>query len=129
MIKPLMVISVAAGGALGSVARYVCMSAVGHVVHSGFPYGTLAVNILGSFAMGVFVELWALVWSPSAEMRVFLTTGILGGFTTFSTFSLDVAVLMERHTMGLAALYVVVSVVLSVAALFAALYLMRSLLA
>ena len=82
-------LAVAAGGVIGAVARYLVYVAVGHLLGTGFPYATLIVNIVGSFAMGVLVELMALVWSTSIEMRLFLTTGILGAFTTFSAFSLD----------------------------------------
>jgi fluoride exporter len=79
--------------------------------------------------MGVLIETMALVWSASTEMRLFLVTGILGAFTTFSTFSLDFAVLYERRAFALCALYTIASFVLSVGALFAGLYLMRRLLA
>lgn len=121
-----MVFSVAAGGALGSVARYLTMILIGQWFGTGFPYGTLVVNILGSFVMGVLVELGALVWSTSLEMRAFLTVGILGGFTTFSTFSLDVVVLVERHDLAGAVIYVTASVLLSVAGLFGAMGLIRA---
>ncbi len=116
---------VAAGGALGSVARYLAMIAAGQWIGTGFPWGTLFVNIVGSFIMGALAELGALVWQPGQDLKVFLTVGILGGFTTFSTFSLDVAVLVERHDWTIAALYAMASVSLSVAALFAAMALVR----
>ena len=96
-------LAVAAGGVTGAVARYLVYVAVGHLLGSGFPYATLIVNIVGSFAMGVLVELMALVWSTSMEMRLFLTIGILGAFTTFSSFSLDFAVLYERRAFALCA--------------------------
>ncbi|CAA7616750.1 fluoride efflux transporter CrcB [Magnetospirillum sp. UT-4] len=116
---------IAAGGALGSVARYLSMVALGHLIGTGFPWGTLFVNIVGSFVMGVLAELGALVWQPGPDLKLFLTVGILGGFTTFSTFSLDVALLVERHSWTVAALYVSASVLLSVGALFAAMALVR----
>jgi CrcB protein len=119
--SPAMLLAVAAGGAAGSVGRFVAMSMFG----AAFPYGTLAVNVTGSLVMGVLVEGWALAWSPTPELRALLAVGVLGGFTTFSTFSLDVAVLMQREELGVAALYMVVSVVVSVGALFAGLYLVR----
>ena len=119
------VLWVAAGGALGSVARYLSMVLIGQTVGAGFPWGTLFVNIAGSAVMGVLAELGALVWQPSPDLRVFLTVGILGGFTTFSTFSLDVAVLVDRHSWAVAALYVALSVLLSVGALFAAMAAVR----
>lgn len=119
------ILAVAVGGAAGSVGRYVVMSAVGHWLGSGFPWGTLLVNVLGSFIMGVLVELSALAWSPSPEIRALLVVGVLGGFTTFSTFSLDVGYLIERHQTAVAAVYAVASVALSVGALFLGLALMR----
>ena len=119
--------AVAAGGVTGAVARYLVYVAVGHLLGSGFPYATLIVNVVGSFAMGVLVETMALVWSTSTEMRLFLTTGILGAFTTFSTFSLDFAVLFERRAFALCALYTIASFALSVGALFAGLHLVRRL--
>ncbi|HYD29263.1 MAG TPA: fluoride efflux transporter CrcB [Azospirillaceae bacterium] len=124
-VKPVMVTAVALGGALGSVARYLTMVAVGQMFGTGFPFGTLTVNALGGFAMGVLVELSALAWSPPPELRSFLTVGVLGGFTTFSTFSLDVGVLVERGEMMAAAVYVALSVVLSVGGLFAGLKVIR----
>ena len=118
---------VAAGGALGSVARYLAMVLIGQSIGTGFPWGTLFVNIVGSAVMGVLAELGALAWQPSPDLKVFLTVGILGGFTTFSTFSLDVAMLVERHSWAVAALYVGLSVTLSVGALFAAMATVRQL--
>lgn len=111
-------LAVAAGGAAGSVARYVMMERVGHWLGTGFPFSTLAVNVAGSFAMGVFIELSALAWSPSPEIRALVVVGVLGGFTTFSTFSLDVALLLERHQTAAAVAYMAGSVLMSVAALF-----------
>jgi fluoride exporter len=119
------VLYVAVGGALGSVARYVAMVAIGTTIGSGFPWGTLFVNILGSALMGVLAELGALVWQPSPEFRTFLTVGILGGFTTFSTFSMDIALLAERHSWAEAILYVALSLALGVGALFAAMWAVR----
>lgn len=120
---------VAAGGALGSIARYLSMVMIGQAVGLGFPWGTLFVNIVGSAVMGVLAELGALAWQPGPDLKLFLTVGILGGFTTFSTFSLDVAVLVERHSWLVAALYVGLSVTLSVAALFGAMAAVRQVVA
>ncbi len=117
--------AIAAGGALGAVARYALASNVSKWLGLGFPYGTLTVNVLGSFLLGLLVELMALKWSVGLEVRAFLVVGVLGAFTTFSTFSLDTMVLYERGELGLAFLYVVTSVVLSVGALFLALLLVR----
>ena len=119
----------AGGGAVGAVARYLVNVLAGQLLGPDFPFGTLIVNIVGSFLMGLLVETMALVWSASQEARLFLTVGALGAFTTFSTFSLDVAVLYERGRPVLVATYIVVSVICSIGALFAGLHVMRRILA
>lgn len=91
-----------------------------------FPWGTMFVNIAGSLAMGILIAVLARRSGMSAEVRLFLATGLLGGFTTFSAFSLDVAVLWERGEAASAAGYVAASVVFSIAALFAGLWIVRS---
>ena len=118
-------LSVALGGAVGASARYLFASLLGVWVGGGFPWHTLAVNIHGSFALGVFIELSALVWSPSAELRAFVAVGVLGGFTTFSAFSMDLVLLAERGRMESAALYAAASVGFAIAGLFAGLRLIR----
>jgi len=123
-----LLISVALGGAFGAVGRYLVMGGIGHWIHAGFPYATLAVNIIGSFLMGSMIEVMALVWSPSQEMRAFLIIGVLGGFTTFSAFSLDIFFLIERGQLPSAALYIALSVLLSIAGLFAGLVIFRQIL-
>ncbi|WP_158044296.1 fluoride efflux transporter CrcB [Skermanella pratensis] len=123
--SPTLLLAVAAGGAAGSAARFVVMSAIGHWLGTAFPYGTLVVNVAGSFVMGVLVELSALAWNPSPELKALLTVGVLGGFTTFSTFSLDAAILMQRGELAASAAYMVVSVLFSVGGLFAGLFLIR----
>lgn len=120
-----MLMAIAAGGAIGAVARHLMGAGVGRLLGTEFPWGTLAVNVAGSLVMGLLVEAMALAWSPSQATRAFLTVGILGGFTTFSAFSLDVALLMERGTHAAAAGYVLASVGLSVGGLFVGLRLMR----
>ncbi|MFL6829783.1 MAG: fluoride efflux transporter CrcB, partial [Sphingomicrobium sp.] len=92
----------------------------------GFPFGTLIVNIAGSFVMGVLAGYFAFRPGMSQHVRLFLTTGFLGGFTTFSAFSLDAALLIERHSYRAAAGYMVGSVAASVAALFFGLALFRT---
>jgi CrcB protein len=92
----------------------------------GFPYGTLIVNIAGSFLMGLLAGYFAFRPGVDQHVRLFLTTGILGGFTTFSAFSLDAALLIERHSYGAAAGYMAGSVAASVAALFLGLAMVRS---
>jgi len=120
------ILAIAAGGALGAVMRHgVNVSAVKLLGH-GFPYGTLTVNILGSFTMGLLIAVFAHYWQPSESMRVFLVTGLLGAFTTFSTFSLDFANLWERQAYLYSALYLGGSVILSIAGLFAAMALVRA---
>ena len=92
----------------------------------GFPYGTLIVNVAGSFAMGLLAGFFVYRAGVPQHLRLFLTTGILGGFTTFSTFSLDAALLVERHSFGMAAGYIVGSVAASVSALFFGLAVFRA---
>src|SRR5258705_7847754 len=114
------------GGAGGSLARHYVSTGVYHMTGPAFPYGILAVNVIGGLVMGIVVELGALKLSYSPEIRAFLTTGILGGFTTFSAFSLDTALLIERGDWLGSAAYIVASVTLSVGALFAGLWLVRA---
>jgi CrcB protein len=121
-----MFLMAAAGGALGAGARYLVGVGALRLLGSGFPWGTLIVNIAGCFLMGVLIEGAALKWSMSNEMRTFLATGILGGFTTFSAFSLDFAVLMERKANAAAMIYLGASVGFSILALFAGLAVMRA---
>ena len=118
-------VAIGAGGALGAVGRYGVMVAVGHWVGHGFPYATLIVNLAGAFLLGAFIELSALAWSPSPEMRSFIVVGVLGAFTTFSTFSLDIHLLWMRGETLAAFGYALISVVLCVVGLFAGLALMR----
>lgn len=115
----------AAGGAIGAAARYLVNVLTLHLLGPGFPWGTLTVNVAGSFIMGVFVALGAFRFDFSYDVRVLIATGILGGFTTFSAFSLDFVTLFERKDYGLAAIYVAGSVGLSILALFAGLIIIR----
>lgn len=121
-----LVLLVALGGAIGSTLRYLVGLASGWLFGIGFPWGTIAVNIAGSLAMGLVIGLAASKFQLTNELRVFIATGILGGFTTFSAFSLDFALLFERKDYGLAGLYLAGSVGLSILALFAGLYLVRA---
>jgi CrcB protein len=121
------VLWVAIGGALGSAARYGVNVWSGRVFGAEFPWHTLIVNVLGCFIMGALTGLMAQKLNLSHEVRAFLTTGILGGFTTFSAFSLDVALLVERKATVAAGAYVAASVLLSIAAVFAGLHLTRAL--
>lgn len=115
----------AAGGAIGSAARYLVSITTVQLFGHGFPWGTLAVNIAGSFLMGLFIAFGAQRLSLSEDLRVLLAVGFLGGFTTFSAFSLDFVVLFERKAYGLAGLYLAGSVSLSILALFAGLMVVR----
>ena len=114
------------GGAIGAMARHGVGLASIRALGPGFPYGTLIVNILGSFLMGILIA-WLVrrTGGSSNEIRLFLATGFLGGFTTFSAFSLDTIVLYERGEIGIALFYVFASVVASVLALIAGLWLIR----
>lgn len=118
---------VALGGAIGSSARYGVNVWSARLVGTAFPWHTLAVNVAGCFAIGIVIQLLALRINVGSDVRAFLTTGILGGFTTFSAFSLDFALLVERKAYLAAGLYATASVVLSLAAVFAGLHLIRAL--
>jgi CrcB protein len=118
---------VAAGGALGASARYLVGVGSGRLLGFGFPWGTLTVNVLGCFLLGLLIGAMALRWSVGNELRAFLTVGVLGGFTTFSAFSADFALLIERDTYVSAGLYLAASVGLSLAAVFLGLAIVRAL--
>lgn len=121
---------VAAGGATGAVARYLLGVQAMRSLGAGWPYGTLAANVVGGLLMGVLAAVLSLRGGADQEKwRLLLGVGVLGGFTTFSAYSLEVALMIDRRAYGQAALYSVGSVVLSILALFAGLILMRRLLA
>ena len=113
-----LILAIAAGGACGAVARHFVAAQVSHWMGSGFPWGILTANILGSFLIGVLIETMALVWSPAQEIR-------LGAFTTFSTFAMDIVLLYERGQVLGAAVYIGSSVGLAVLALVGGMHLMR----
>lgn len=115
------------GAGIGGAMRHGVNIFAAKLLGAGFPFGTLIVNIAGSFVMGLLVEWFALKFDPGQAWRLFLTTGILGGFTTFSAFSLDTALLIERDAYLTAAGYVLASVLASIAGLFAGLLLIRQL--
>lgn len=110
-----------AGGALGAGLRHLVNTGAVRLLGIGVPWGTVLVNIVGSFLMGWLIEALALRFNGSPEIRIFLATGLLGGFTTFSAFSLDFTVLLQRGDHVAAALYLIGSVSLSILALFAGL--------
>jgi CrcB protein len=113
------------GAGLGGTLRHGVNVTAARWLGTSFPYGTLTVNVLGSLAMGLLIGYFALRSDPGQLWRLFLTTGVLGGFTTFSTFSLDVVTLVERGQSSTAAIYAGASLVLGVAALFIALVAVR----
>src|SRR5471032_639802 len=113
------------GGGIGAALRHGINLAVARLLGTGFPYGTLLINISGSIIMGLVAAYFAFKGDASQHWRLFLTTGILGGYTTFSAFSLDAALLYERGEIGMAALYVAASVAVSIGGLFAGFALVR----
>ena len=120
------ILLVAVGGAVGSVARHLVGVASLRLFGSGFPYGTLIVNLVGAFVMGVFIEILARRFGGSTDLRLLIATGVLGGFTTFSSFALDTAVLFERGELVSSFVYVAVTLILGLAALFLGLGLARN---
>ncbi|MCJ9693824.1 fluoride efflux transporter CrcB [Rhizobium sp. PRIMUS64] len=124
MIQTLLV---AFGGAIGSVLRYYVGQWTLRLMGPTFPWGTLAVNVVGCFVIGVFAELIARKFNASTELRLLLITGFLGGFTTFSAFSLDAISLFERGEAVAGGIYIAASVGLSMAAVIAGLAVMRAL--
>ena len=113
------------GGGLGAALRHGVNLAAARLWGTAFPYATLIENVSGSLVMGLLAGYFAFKGDASQHWRLFLTTGILGGYTTFSAFSLDAVLLYERGELGLAALYVLASVALSIGGLFAGLAVMR----
>ncbi len=121
------VIYVAAGGALGSVLRYLLQNWVGAATGKDFPYGTMLVNIVGSFVMGAVIGWLARSAPQNAEnIRLFVAVGVLGGFTTFSSFSLDAITLFEQGRLGAMSAYILASVICSLLGLLAGLQLMKA---
>jgi fluoride exporter len=117
---------VAIGGALGSMARYGSGVLVGRMWSASFPLGTLLINIAGSLAMGLFIGFLART-TPSwqADARLFVAVGVLGGFTTFSSFSLDAIAMIERGEWAQASLYIVGSVLIGLIGLYVGLLIFR----
>lgn len=116
----------ASGGALGAGARHLVNVGFGPWADDGFPWATLTVNVIGCLLMGLVIETLALRFDASPELRTLLATGILGGFTTFSAFSMDFAHLAQRGDLGQGVVYATASVVLSIAAVFAGLAMARA---
>jgi CrcB protein len=114
------------GAGLGGALRHGVNVAAARLWGIEFPFGTLTVNVVGSLAMGLIVEYLALEGEASQHWRLFLATGVLGGFTTFSAFSLDAALLYERGQAAMAAFYIAASVLLSLAGLALGMWAIRS---
>ena len=115
------------GGGFGAALRHGVNLAAARLMGTAFPYGTMFINVSGSLVMGLIAEYFALKAGLPRRWLLFLTTGILGGFTTFSAFSLEAALLYERGQLAAAAIYVAGSVVLAIAGLFAGLAIVRAL--
>jgi len=113
------------GGAIGAMIRLLMTRALPEFVWGVFPFQIFVINISGCFLMGVLTELMALYWSPHMHLRSFLTTGVLGGFTTFSAFALEVGLLTDKNMPMTSFVYVILSVALSLAAFFVGLKLVR----
>jgi len=114
------------GAGIGGALRHGVNVGAAKLLGYGFPFGTLIVNVLGSFLIGMLAGYFAFRTGVDQHVRLFLTTGLLGGFTTFSAFSLDTALLIERHNYALAAAYVMGSVAAGLVALFLGLSLFRT---
>jgi len=113
------------GGGIGAALRHGVNLGFARAFGTAFPYATMFENVTGSLVMGLLVGWFALKGGVPQHWQLFLTTGLLGGYTTFSAFSLDAAVLYERGAMGAAAIYVLLSVALSIAGLFAGMAVVR----
>jgi len=120
-----MILAVAAGGAFGATGRFLVGRMMLRLMGPGLPWGTFTVNIIGSFIIGVAVTLIAARFSLAHHWQAFLVIGVLGGFTTFSSFSMEVGLMLERNEIAHAAIYAGSSLFLGVMALFMGLYLGR----
>ena len=123
-----MVFAVACGGAIGAMGRYFISNYFQTVAGNTFPLGTLTVNVLGCAILGALFAALSSIWAPSQEIRAFLTVGMMGAFTTFSAFSLEVVLMIERAQWVLAGTYIIASVVLCVGVLLLSILGMRTLL-
>jgi len=117
-----MIFAVAAGGALGATGRFLMGKLMLRLLGPAFPWGTFSVNVIGSFLIGLLVTLLAAKTNLSHSWQGFIVVGFLGGFTTFSAFSMEVGLMLERHALTQAALYAFGSLFIGVLALFAGLY-------
>jgi fluoride exporter len=122
-LKSAVIVFVGAG--VGGIIRHFFNAFVGGVLGTAFPWGIFLINVIGSTVMGLIAEWFALRGNAPMDIRLFLTTGVLGGFTTFSSFSLDTALLYERGQPGTALLYVLASVAASLVGIFAGIWAIR----
>jgi CrcB protein len=129
VVNPAALSAVALGGALGSVARYCISIYAARLVGTHFPWGTLFINVSASLMLGALIEVFALRWDTAQSTRILLVVGVCGGYSTFSTFSLEVVTLATRGALAAACAYAAASVLFSVAALVAGMRLLRVLLA
>ncbi len=123
-----MILMVALGGAAGSVARYLLAGQAATLGGGAFPWGTLAVNVLGCTLMGALVELSTALWTPSPELRALVMVGVLGAFASFSMFALDVGFLLGRRAILADVGYVAASLAGSLGGFLAAGHLVRAVL-
>lgn len=115
------------GGAIGAAARYHLGRLTTHIMGPGFPWGTLAANLLGGFAMGLLVGILARFIDGGEQIRLFVAVGVLGGFTTFSSFSLELILMLQRGEMAAAFTYIALSVAGAAAMLALGLWAVRAL--
>ena len=120
------VLFVGAGGAVGAMGRFMLGRVMLQTMGPGYPWGTLAANVIGAFIMGMLVELFALRLSAPHNVQAALMAGVLGGFTTFSAFSLETALMIERNEWMGAASYAAISVIACVGALFLGMAIVRN---
>ncbi|MEZ5757299.1 MAG: fluoride efflux transporter CrcB [Emcibacteraceae bacterium] len=123
-----MILAVAAGGAIGATGRFLVGRLMFNIMGPGFPWGTFTVNIVGSFLIGLLVELMALRMNLAHEWQGFIVVGILGGFTTFSSFSMEVGLMLERDQFYTAAIYIFGTMFAGIVALFAGIFAGRTVL-
>ncbi len=119
---------IAMGGAIGSTSRYLCVRGIAQLVGDDFPWGTMIVNVLGGLLIGALVSAFALRLIAGDNLKAFLFVGVLGGFTTFSAFTLELADFLQQGQLGLAFLYAAGSVIVSLAACLGGLLLVRGIL-
>lgn len=124
-----MFIAVACGGAIGASARYAVSLAISEFMGKAFPFGTMTVNVIGSLIMGMLVGMMALKWNVSEEIKAFLMVGVMGGFTTFSSFSMDFAHLFEKGQMLHGFYYIAGSVLLGIGGFFIGMHITKNIIA